>query len=94
MFDWQILTLFLQYGLYSNINLNFIDEEENAGGEEEKKRQKRGGKGMLKSKKKEDVPKLVQVSRAPRGKKKSVTVVSGLSTFGKLQFLTNIIIIN
>lgn len=58
------------------------DEEENAGGEEEKKRQKRGGKGMLKSKKKEDVPKLVQVSRAPRGKKKSVTVVSGLSTFG------------
>ncbi|XP_053609593.1 density-regulated protein homolog [Plodia interpunctella] len=58
-----------------------IDEEENAGGEEEKKRQKRGGKGMLKSKKKEDVPKLVQVSRAPRGKKKSVTVVSGLSTF-------------
>lgn len=61
-----------------------IDEDDNAGGEEEKKRQKRGGKGMLKSKKKEDVPKLVQVSRAPRGKKKSVTVVSGLSTFGKL----------
>lgn len=64
-------------------SLLFSDEEENAGGEEEKKRQKRGGKGMLKSKKKEDVPKLVQVSRAPRGKKKSVTVVSGLSTFGK-----------
>lgn len=42
---------------------------------------------MLKSKKKEDVPKLVQVSRAPRGKKKSVTVVSGLSTFGKLFIL-------
>lgn len=62
--------------------LSISDEEENAGGEEEKKRQKRGGKGMLKSKKKEDVPKLVQVSRAPRGKKKSVTVVSGLSTFG------------
>lgn len=62
--------------------MTILDEEENAGGEEEKKRQKRGGKGMLKSKKKEDVPKLVQVSRAPRGKKKSVTVVSGLSTFG------------
>lgn len=62
------------------------DEEENAGGEEEKKRQKRGGKGMLKSKKKEDVPKLVQVSRAPRGKKKSVTVVSGLSTFGMFTY--------
>ena len=52
------------------------------GGEDEKKRQKRGGKGMLKTKKKEDVPKLVTVSRAPRGKKKSVTVVTGLSTFG------------
>ncbi|XP_043495880.1 density-regulated protein homolog isoform X2 [Polistes fuscatus] len=54
---------------------------ETGGGEDEKKRQKRGGKGMLKTKKKEDVPKLVTVSRAPRGKKKSVTVVTGLSTF-------------
>ncbi|XP_011506412.1 PREDICTED: density-regulated protein [Ceratosolen solmsi marchali] len=49
--------------------------------EDEKKRQKRGGKGMLKTKKKEEVQKLVTVSRAPRGKKKSVTVVQGLSTF-------------
>lgn len=55
---------------------------EAGGGEDEKKRQKRGGKGMLKAKKKEDVPKFVTVSRAPRGKKKSVTVVTGLSTFG------------
>lgn len=52
-------------------------------GEEEKKRQKRGGKGMVKAKKKEDGPKQVCVSRAPRGKKKSVTVVTGLSSFGK-----------
>ncbi|XP_011691695.1 PREDICTED: density-regulated protein homolog [Wasmannia auropunctata] len=50
-------------------------------GEDEKKRQKRGGKGMLKTKKKEDIPRLVTISRAPRGKKKSVTVVTGLSTF-------------
>lgn len=50
--------------------------------DDEKKRQKRGGKGMLKAKKpKEDGPRKVTVSRAPRGKKKSVTVVSGLSTF-------------
>jgi len=55
--------------------------EEGGGGEEEKKRQKRGGKGMLKAKKKEDVPRLVTVARAPRGKKKCVTVVTGLSTF-------------
>ncbi|KAL5235052.1 density-regulated protein isoform X1 [Acyrthosiphon pisum] len=54
-----------------------------AGGDDsdEKKRQKRGGKGMVKSKKKDDGPKQVCLSRAPRGKKKSVTVVTGLSTF-------------
>lgn len=40
---------------------------------------------MMKAKKtKEDGPKKICVSRAPRGKKKSVTVVTGLSTFGKL----------
>lgn len=49
--------------------------------DEDKKRQKRGGKGMMKIKKKEDVPKKITVSRAPRGKKKSVTVVTGLNTF-------------
>nr|XP_018908941.1 PREDICTED: density-regulated protein homolog [Bemisia tabaci] len=48
---------------------------------EEKKRQKRGGKGMVKAKKKEEGPKTVTVSRAPRGKKKSVTVVTGLANY-------------
>lgn len=63
------------------------DANVEAGGtEDEKKRQKRGGKGMLKTKKKEEVQKLVTVSRAPRGKKKSVTVVTGLSTFGKQNY--------
>ncbi|XP_059480346.1 density-regulated protein homolog [Neocloeon triangulifer] len=57
------------------------EAKDDEGGEDEKKRQKRGGKGVLKSKKKEEVPKKVCLSRAPRGKKKSVTVVSGLSTF-------------
>lgn len=57
--------------------------------EEEKKRQKRGGKGMIKTKKKEDGPKQVCVSRAPRGKKKSVTVVTGLSSFGKDSLFEN-----
>lgn len=53
--------------------------------EDDKKRQKRGGKGMLKSiKKKDDVEKRITVSRAPRGKKKSVTVVTGMNTFGKI----------
>ncbi|XP_030745322.1 density-regulated protein homolog [Sitophilus oryzae] len=57
------------------------DNSDTAIGEEEKKRQKRGGKGIIKTKKKEEGPKQVCVSRAPRGKKKSVTVVTGLSTF-------------
>eukprot|EP00088_Acartia_fossae_P019410 TRINITY_DN21333_c0_g1_i1.p1 TRINITY_DN21333_c0_g1~~TRINITY_DN21333_c0_g1_i1.p1 ORF type:complete len:190 (-),score=61.05 TRINITY_DN21333_c0_g1_i1:336-905(-) len=59
-----------------------------AGGEteadgEEKKRQKRGGKGMMKAKKKEaEVEKKIILSIAPRGKRKAVTVVQGLKTFG------------
>ncbi|KAF7990539.1 hypothetical protein HCN44_000344 [Aphidius gifuensis] len=36
---------------------------------------------MLKAEKKGDLLKLVTVSRTPRGKKKSVTVHAGLSTF-------------
>jgi len=61
-----------------------IEEEAAAadGTDDDKKRQKRGGKGLLRVKKKEDVPKRICVSRAARGKKKSVTVVTGLSTFG------------
>ncbi|XP_070506288.1 density-regulated protein homolog [Chironomus tepperi] len=66
------------------------EQTETSGGapaveEEEKKRQKRGGKGMVKANKKKDEndkEKKITVSRAPRGKKKSVTVVTGLSTFG------------
>lgn len=63
-----------------------------AGDDEEKKRQKRGGKGMIKPNKKKDAndkDKKIFVSRAPRGKKKSVTVVSGMGTFGELIYLSN-----
>merc|ERR1719309_393292 len=50
---------------------------------DEKKRQKRGGKGMMKAKKKEtEVEKKIILSIAPRGKKKAVTVVQGMKTFG------------
>jgi density-regulated protein len=61
------------------------------GEEEEKKRQKRGGKGMIKANKKKDdgdKDRKISVSRAPRGKKKSVTVVTGMSSFGKDKFVT------
>jgi len=48
-----------------------------------KKRQKRGGKGMMKAKKKEaEAEKKIILSIAPRGKKKAVTVVQGMRTFG------------
>ncbi|XP_061390705.1 density-regulated protein homolog [Musca vetustissima] len=57
------------------------EEEAGDGADDDKRRQKRGGKGLMKIKKKEEVNKRITVSRAPRGKKKSVTVVTGLSTF-------------
>ncbi|RWS24958.1 putative 39S ribosomal protein L45-like protein [Leptotrombidium deliense] len=44
-------------------------------------RQKRGGKGLVKSKKKQSVDRHVGICRASRGKKKFVTVVTGLATF-------------
>jgi len=57
--------------------------EEGDGDADEKKRQKRGGKGMKKVKKKEvEAEKMIVLSIAPRGKKKAVTVVKGLKTFG------------
>lgn len=60
---------------------------DDAGGEDKKKSQRRGGKGILKAKKvKADVVRKICVSRAPRGKKKSVTVVTGLSSFGLYSF--------
>lgn len=65
---------------FANLKVGGEDSGEGSN-EEEKKRQKRGGKGMIKAKKKEDLPKQVCLSRAPRGKKKSVTVVTGLHTF-------------
>merc|ERR1712062_486888 len=60
-----------------------LTTEEGADGEEKSGRQKRGGKGMMKAKKKEEkVEKKIVLSIAPRGKKKAVTVVHGLKTFG------------
>ncbi|CRL04551.1 CLUMA_CG017623, isoform A [Clunio marinus] len=69
---------------FAKLDVKGESSEPAAGEEEEKKRQKRGGKGMIKAnKKKDDADKdrKVCLSRAPRGKKKSVTVVTGLATF-------------
>jgi len=62
------------------------DKGDGDGGEEgeekKKKRQTRGGKGKIRTKKKaQSEPQMVCLSRAPRGKKKYVTVITGLSTY-------------
>lgn len=85
--DYEKCKTWLEKNLPDEFSKVKIDDGtgDDAAGDDEKKRQKRGGKGMMKAKKtKEDGPKKIYVSRAPRGKKKSVTVVTGLSTFGKL----------
>jgi len=51
---------------------------------EKKKRQTRGGRGVVKVKQKQDVEKRICLSRACRGKRKFVTVITGLSTYGEL----------
>lgn len=47
----------------------------------EKKRQKRGGKALVKTKAKKAIDRKIGLARASRGKKKFVTVVTGLQTF-------------
>lgn len=82
--DYEKCKTWLEKNLPSEFSNLKVDDGDGAGAEDDKKRQKRGGKGMMKAKKvKDDGPKKICLSRAPRGKKKSVTVVTGLSTFGK-----------
>ena len=50
---------------------------------EKKKRQTRGGRGVIKTKQKQDIEKKICLSRSCRGKKKYVTIVTGLSTYGE-----------
>ncbi|XP_055389712.1 density-regulated protein homolog [Condylostylus longicornis] len=81
--DYEKCKQWLEKNLPSEFEKVKIDDgADGGGGEEDKKRQKRGGKGMMKTKKKDEGPKKICLSRAPRAKKKSVTVVTGLNTFG------------
>lgn len=81
--DYEKCKAWLEKNMPDEFEKMAITDQPEEDGCEEKKRQKRGGKGMIKTKaKQEDVPKQICVSRAPRGKKKSVTVVTGMSTFG------------
>lgn len=65
---------------------SIIQGEAEAGGDaddgEKKKRQTRGGKGAVKAKKKTE-PQGVKLATAKRGKKKTVTIVMGLASYGK-----------
>ncbi|XP_015788503.1 density-regulated protein homolog [Tetranychus urticae] len=57
------------------------DGDETGEGGKKSGRQKRGGKGIVKTKKKAEVDRHIGLWRANRGKKKYVTIVSGLTTF-------------
>jgi len=57
------------------------DSEDGAGAGDKKKRQTRGGRGVIKTKQKQDVEKHITLSRASRGKKKYITIVTGLTSY-------------
>uniref|UniRef100_A0A1B6FTW9 Density-regulated protein n=1 Tax=Cuerna arida TaxID=1464854 RepID=A0A1B6FTW9_9HEMI len=65
---------------FEKLQLNNPDGPSNIS-EEDRKRQKRGGKGIIKVKKKDDAPKSICIFRANRGKKKFVTVLTGLKSY-------------
>ena len=45
---------------------------------------------MIKTKKKQEIEQRICVSRAPRGKRKFVTVVTGLTTCGQYLFFSQV----
>ncbi|GFR79264.1 density-regulated protein, partial [Elysia marginata] len=58
------------------------DSRDREEGEEKKKRQTRGGKAMMKAKKKIE-PQGIKMWTQTRGKKKKVTIVVGLASYGE-----------
>lgn len=68
--------------LYTSNEGDTQPEGEGDDEQSKKSRQKRGGKALLKPKKKESGERFVKLARANRGKKKYVTVVMGLASFG------------
>ena len=61
-----------------------VESGDGAAAGDKKKRQSRGRRGMIKTEKKQDQHQRVCLSRAPRGKKKYVTVITRLATYGML----------
>ena len=75
-FSLTMMWLSLSTAVGISCEVGEVDEKE------EKKRQKRGGKAAHKSLQKKTQPQRICLSKAPRGKKKMFTVISGLATFG------------
>lgn len=67
--------------IFEQLYLEEDDGEDEEGDAKKTGRQKRGGKALAKPKKKVVKERGVGLARASRGKKKFVTVVTGLSTF-------------
>lgn len=65
---------------FEKLGLGSASGDAEEGDDEKKKRQTRGGRGVIKAKKKAVKERRVCLSRASRGKKKSVTCIVGLAT--------------
>ena len=79
---------------FVDVSVDVDDNDGHTSGDEEgedgdkKKRQTRGGRGVIKAKKKAVVEKRVTLSRASRGKKKFVTCIQGLGTYGEFDIIS------
>lgn len=76
-----VVSQFNMFAKKDNLPLFLVTAEDEGDGDTDKKRQKRGGKGQIKTKKKSE-PKGIRLGTAKRGKKKHITVVIGLGTYG------------
>lgn len=79
--EWCVVVSQFMFAKKDNLPLFLVTAEDEGDGDTDKKRQKRGGKGQIKTKKKSE-PRGIRLGTAKRGKKKHITVVIGLGTYG------------
>jgi len=79
--DYEKCKAWLQTHLPEEFEKLNLDDGGEGDEKEEKKRQKRGGKAAHKTIQAKKAPQRITISKAPRGKRKWATVVTGLSTF-------------
>eukprot|EP00914_Ancora_sagittata_P018595 GHVO01036870.1.p1 GENE.GHVO01036870.1~~GHVO01036870.1.p1 ORF type:complete len:202 (+),score=41.44 GHVO01036870.1:14-619(+) len=73
--------IWIEENLSEKMQALYLSADDDGSGEHKKKRQTRGGRGVIKTKKKQEKPQRITLARASRGKKKFVTVITGLSTY-------------